>query len=579
MKKLFSNLKSYKKEVVLAPLFKMLEAFFELLVPIVISNIIDVGINGSGGINYVIKMSIALLALAVIGLFFAITAQYYAAKAAVGFAKKTRGSLFKKMQSLSFSEIDKIGTSSMITRMTNDVNQVQNGVNMVLRLLLRSPIVVFGAIIMAFVVDAKSAIVFVVEVPILAAVVFTIILATLPMHKDVQSGLEKVVTKTRENITGVRVIRAFALEEEENIEFKNQHEDLYKKQKLVGVVSGLLNPLTYSIVNIAIIALIYVGAVRVNSGSLTQGQVVALYNYMSQILIELVKLANLIVNLTKSIASGKRVEEILDMESTLKHVESSQDSNNSQYEIEFNDVDFRYKSASENSLSNINVKIKKGETIGIIGGTGSGKSSLVSLIPHFYDVTNGEVLIDGKNVQEYDDETLRNKIGFVLQKAVLFKGTIKDNIKWGKDDASDEEIIEALKLAQAYDIVKKKEKGLDSEVEQLGKNFSGGQKQRLTIARALVRRPEILILDDSSSALDYATDAKLRKGLKSLDYNPTIIMVSQRTSSIQHADKIIVLDDGKIDGIGTHKELLSSSKVYKEIYESQFKKGGSNNDK
>lgn len=578
MKKLFANLKSYKKEVILAPLFKMLEALFELLVPIVVSQIIDVGINGNGGSGYIIKMGVVLVFLAIVGLAFAVTAQYFAAKAAVGFAKKTRSCLFNKMQSLSFSEIDKLGTSSMITRMTNDVNQIQNGVNMVLRLLLRSPIVVFGAIIMAFIVDAKSAIIFVIEVPILALVVFAIIFATLPMHKSVQSKLEKVVTKTRENLTGVRVIRAFALEEKENEDFTKEQEGLYKQQKVVGIISGLLNPLTYVIVNLAIVALIYIGAIRVNQGNITQGQVVALYNYMSQILIELVKLANLIVNLTKSIASGKRVEEVLNMESSLIH-KKSEGENESEYEIEFNNVDFKYKTASEESLQNIDLKIKKGETVGIIGGTGSGKTSLISLIPHFYDATKGEVLVEGKNVQEYDDETLRDKIGFVLQKSVLFKGTIKENLKWGNENASEEDMIQALKTAQAYDVVLKKEKGLDSEVEQLGKNFSGGQKQRLAIARALIKKPSILILDDSSSALDYATDAKLRKELKKLNYNPTIIVVSQRTASIQHADKIVVLDDGKIDGIGTHKQLLNTSKVYKEIYDSQFKEGGSKNDK
>ena len=576
MKKLFSNFKYYKKEIVLAPLFKMLEALFELFVPIVISNIIDIGINGDGGKAYVIKMSLVLIALAIIGLLFAIFAQYFAAKAAVGFSKRTRSDLFKKMQSLSFSEIDKLGTSSMITRMTSDVNQVQNGVNLVLRLLLRSPIVVFGAIIMAFIVDAKSALVFAVEVPILSIVVFAIILTTIPMYKKVQHRLEDVLTKTRENLTGVRVIRAFSLEERENEEFINKNRDLYVDQKKVASISSLMNPLTYVIVNIAIVILIYVGAVRVNLGSLTQGQVVALYNYMSQILIELIKLANLIVNITKSIASGKRIESILEMESSLKHIEGTK--KESDYIVEFNHVDLCYNDGADNALEDINFKVKKGQTIGIIGGTGSGKTSLVSLIPHFYDVKNGEVLVDGMNVQAYDDEKLREKIAIVMQRAVLFKGTIKDNIKWGKNDASEEEVLQAINFAQASEVVSKKEEGINSVVEQLGKNFSGGQRQRLTIARALVRKPEILILDDSSSALDYATDAKLRKSLKKLDYNPTVFIVSQRTSSIAHADKIVVLDDGKIDGIGTHEELLKSSKVYKEIYDSQFKKGGKSNE-
>ena len=560
----------YKKETVLAPLFKMLEAAFELAVPLVVASIIDKGIYHNDK-HHIILMCGLLALLAIIGLISSITAQYYAAKAAVGFSKKLRHSLFDKIQSLSFNEIDTLGTASMITRMTSDVNQVQLGVNLVLRLFLRSPFIVFGAMIMAFRIDVKSALVFAIIIPVLSVVVFGIMFVTIPLYKKVQRALDKVLEITRENLTGIKVIRAFCKEKEETKIFDESNDDLTILQKRVGKISGLMNPLTYIIINIGVVALVYVGAIRVEAGIITQGAVVALYNYMSQILIELIKLANLIITVTKSVASGKRIESILKMESTLQVDDYLKEVEDVEYAVEFVDVGLAYAGSKEESLSNIDFKVTKGETVGIIGGTGSGKTSLVHLIPHFYDATNGKVKVNGIDVKNYPLNTLRKKIGIVMQKAVLFKGSIRENLLWGNENATDEEIYEALEIAQAVDVVKSKQKGLNDNVAQGGKNFSGGQRQRLSIARALVRKPEILILDDSASALDYATDASLRKSLNEMKESPTIFIVSQRTSSIQHADKIIVLDDGKIVGIGKHEKLLENCNIYNEIYDSQFR--------
>lgn len=576
VKSVLKYINEYKKETVLAPLFKMLEAAFELAVPMVVASIIDKGIYHNDK-NHIILMCGLLALLAIIGLISSITAQYYAAKAAVGFSKKLRHSLFDKIQSLSFNEIDTLGTSSMITRMTSDVNQVQLGVNLVLRLFLRSPFIVFGAMIMAFGIDVKSALVFVIIIPVLSVIVFGIMIITIPLYKKVQSALDKVLEITRQNLTGIKVIRAFCKEKEEIKIFDESNDNLTVLQKRVGRISGLMNPLTYIIINIGVVALVYVGAIRVEAGIITQGAVVALYNYMSQILIELIKLANLIITVTKSVASGKRIESILQMESTLKVDEYLQEVEGNEYAVEFVDVGLAYAGSKEESLSNIDFKVTKGETVGIIGGTGSGKTSLVHLIPHFYDATNGKVKVNGIDVKNYPIDKLRKKIGIVMQKAVLFKGSIRENLLWGNENATDEEIYEALEIAQAVDVVKSKEKGLNDTVSQGGKNFSGGQRQRLSIARALVRKPEILILDDSASALDYATDARLRKALNEMKESPTIFIVSQRTSSIQHADKIIVLDDGKIAGIGKHEELLESCNIYNEIYDSQFRSSKNSN--
>ncbi|MEE0929637.1 MAG: ABC transporter ATP-binding protein [Acutalibacteraceae bacterium] len=565
MKPIIKILGRYKKEAILGPLFKLLEALFELFVPLVVASLIDYGI-ASQNKQYIINMILILILLAVIGLVCSITAQYFAAKAAVGVGTKLRSDLFKKIQGLSFTELDKLGTSTMITRMTSDVNQVQSGVNLVLRLFLRSPFIVFGAMIMAFTIDFDSALVFVCAIPVLAVVVFAIMLISIPLYKRVQSNLDKVTSKTRENLTGARVIRAFCMEEQEIESFKELNEELSKTQKYVGRISALMNPATYVIINIAIVVLVYVGAIRVEQGIITQGAVVALYNYMSQILVELIKLANLIITTTKSVACANRVATVLEMESSLEKVPD--DRIETQNHIDFIDVSLTYKDAGEESLSNISFGVKRGETVGIIGGTGSGKSSLVNLIPHFYDCTKGGVYVDGINVKSYPENELRDKIGIVLQKAVLFKGTIKENIIWGKSNATDTEIEKALKIAQAKDIIASKKNGINEKIEQGGKNLSGGQRQRLTIARAIVKQPEILILDDSASALDYATDAKLRKDIKGLN-DTTVFIVSQRTSSIMSADKIIVLDDGKIASIGTHSQLLESCDVYKEIYYSQ----------
>lgn len=572
MRKLIYYLKDYKKESILAPLFKMLEALFELFVPIVMAKVIDVGIP-LGDKNYIIRMCLVMILLGIIGLACSITAQYFSAKAASGFATKLRHSLFEHTQSLSFTEMDTIGTSTLITRMTSDINQVQNGVNMFLRLFMRSPFIVFGAMVMAFTIDVKAALIFVVAIPVLSVVVFGIMYASIPLYKKVQSRLDTVLGITRENLTGVRVIRAFHKEENETEKFEDANNSLASLQIFVGKISALMNPMTYVIVNLAIAALVWTGGIRVNTGIITQGEVVALINYMSQVLVELIKLANLIVLINKAIACGNRVQSVFEIKSSMDETENPvSPDKKTDYAVEFNHVCLRYGKSDVDSLTDIDFNVKRGETIGIIGGTGSGKSSVVNMIPRFYDACEGEVLVDGINVKDYAINDLRQKIGIVMQKAVLFKGTIRDNLLWGNENASEEDIYEALKVSQALEVVEGKKNGLDSEVAQGGKNFSGGQKQRLTIARALVRKPEILILDDSASALDYATDAALRKAIREMDNSPTVFIVSQRASSIQYADKIIVLDDGKIAGIGTHQELIDNCGVYQEIYYSQFSK-------
>mgnify|MGYP002540048860 FL=1 len=571
MKKLLVYLKAYKKETILAPLFKMLEASFELFVPLVIAAIIDTGIENKD-VLYIVRMAVVLVVLAVVGLTCSLTAQYFSAKAAVGFAAKLKSALFAHIESLSFKEIDTLGTSTLITRMTSDINQVQSGVNLVLRLFLRSPFIVFGAMIMAFTIDVKAALIFVVAIPLLAVVVFGIMLISIPLFKKVQGALDMVLGITRQNLTGVRVIRAFNKEQSEIENFDEKNAVLTGLQKFVGKISALMNPVTFIIVNGAIAALIWTGAIRVDAGILTQGQVVALVNYMSQILVELVKLANLIITVTKAVACGNRIQSVFEIkpsmeEGSTKYSAQPKDG----YAVEFKNVNLCYNDGADNSLTGIDFSVKKGETVGIIGGTGSGKSSLVGLIPRFYAATQGEVLVDGINVNEYSFDELRAHVGIVMQKAVLFKGTIRENLKWGRNDATDEELWEAIDAAQAREFVETKEGGLDFEIAQGGKNLSGGQKQRLTIARALVRKPDILILDDSASALDYATDAKLRAAIAALPGNMTVFIVSQRTASIMHADKIIVLDDGQMAGMGTQKELLENCEVYKEIYNSQFK--------
>lgn len=566
MKSLLIYLKNYKKESVFAPLFKMLEAIFELIVPLVVASIIDVGIKNND-IKFIIGRCGVLVCLAVVGMVSAITAQYFAAKAATGFGRELRHSLFDKIQSLSFSELDKIGTSSLVTILSNDCNQVQNGVNMVLRLFLRSPFIVFGAMIMAFTVDVKCALVFVAAIPALSIIVFGIMAYTIPKYRQVQNKLDSITLKTRENLTGARVIRAFTEETGEISSFIESNNALSHLQKAVGRISALMNPITYVIINIAIIVLIYSGAVRVNSGVLSQGQVVALYNYMSQILVELIKLANLIVTITKALACASRIETVFKLENSL--VYNDNDEIMTDNAVDFINAELKYRNASEPSLSGIDFSVTKGSIVGIIGGTGSGKTSLVSLIPHFYDATKGKVLVNGRDVKSYSDDELRNKIGFVLQKSVLFKGTVRDNLKWGSKNADDSDMISALKQAQILDTIMEKG-GLDAEIEQNGSNLSGGQKQRLSVARALVRKPEILVFDDSSSALDFATESKLRHEISVLDYNPTVFIISQRASSVMSADKIIVLDDGNIVGEGTHNELLESCEVYREIYNSQF---------
>ena len=566
MKSLLKFLKNYKKESFFAPLFKMLEAIFELIVPLVVASIIDVGIKNND-IKFILGRCGVLVCLAVVGMVSAITAQYFAAKAATGFGRELRHSLFDKIQSLSFSELDKIGSSSLITILSNDSNQVQNGVNMVLRLFLRSPFIVFGAMIMAFTVDTQCALVFAGAIPLLSIVVFGIMAYTIPKYRQVQNKLDTITLKTRENLSGARVIRAFTEEAGEISSFIESNNALSHFQKAVGRISALMNPVTYIIINVAVVVLIYCGAVRVNTGNLSQGQVVALYNYMSQILVELIKLANLIVTITKALACAARIEKVFELENTLNY-------NNNIDVLTDNAVDFvkaelKYQNASEPSLSGINFSAEKGSIVGVIGGTGSGKTSLVSLIPHFYDATQGKVLVNGRDVKSYSDDELRSKIGFVLQKSVLFKGTVRDNLKWGNKNADDCDMLSALKQAHVLDTVIEKG-GLDAEIAQNGLNLSGGQKQRLSVARALVRKPEILVFDDSSSALDFETEAKLRHEISSLDYHPTVFVVSQRASSVMSADKIIVLDDGSIVGKGTHNELLENCEVYREIYNSQF---------
>lgn len=572
VKSLFAYMKDYKKECVLGPLFKLLEASFELMVPLVMAAVIDVGIaNGDRG--YIGRMCLVMAALGVIGLVCSITAQFFAAKASVGVAAKLRHALFAHIQELSFTEMDTAGTSTLITRMTSDINQVQNGLNLALRLLLRSPFVVFGAMVMAFTIDVPAALVFVVAIPLLAVVVFGVMLWTMPRYKKVQAGLDRVLGNTRENLTGVRVIRAFGREETETGRFETENNALTKLQEHVGRVSALMNPVTYVIINLATVVLIWVGAVRVDTAIITQGAVVALINYMSQILVELIKLANLIINITKALACASRVQGVLDTESSMEAPQAlSNVVEQNQERVTFRNVALTYQGAGAASLSGLSFSVKPGETVGVIGGTGSGKSSLVNLIPRFYDATQGDVLVDGHNVRDYPLASLREKVGVVPQKAVLFTGTIRDNLKWGKPDATDEELWQALETAQARDFVEEKPGGLDEPVSQGGKNFSGGQRQRLTIARALVRKPEILILDDSASALDFATDARLRKAIRQMEGGPTVFIVSQRASSIRYADKIIVLDDGEAVGIGTHEELLKHCEVYREIFESQFQR-------
>lgn len=591
MKSLLIYLKNYKKESVLAPLFKMLEASFELLVPLVMAAVIDVGIANKDE-PYIIKMCLVLIALGLIGLVCSITAQYFSAKAASGFGTGVRHALFRHIQNFTFTEMDTIGSSTLITRLTSDINQTQSGVNLVLRLFLRSPFIVFGAMIMAFTVDIQAALIFVVVIPLLSVIVFGIMLVTMPLYRKVQSHLDSVLLTTRENLAGVRVIRAFNKEQEERERFEKENQALTDAQKFVGRISGLMNPLTYVIVNGGIIALIYIGAVRVNIGDLSQGEVVALVNYMSQILTELVKLANLIITVTKAVACGNRIGNILKIQPDMKEgnrilsneeicPDTAKDGGRSVKEIpsvEFDHASLTYKGASGESLTDITFCAMRGQTIGIIGGTGSGKSSLVNLIPRFYDVTNGQIRIFGNDIRDYKIESLRSRIGVVLQKAVLFKGTIAENLRWGNESASDDELEEALEISQAKEFVDQKPGRLEFQIEQGGRNLSGGQKQRLTIARALVRKPDILILDDSASALDFATDAALRSAIRSMKGNPTVFIVSQRASSVQYADQIIVLDDGEAAGIGTHEELLASCPAYQEIYYSQFPKEAQAND-
>lgn len=570
MKKLLKYLKAYRKEAMLAPFFKMMEAIFELFVPLVIKGIIDTGIPNKDN-GYIIRMGLLLLLLAVVGLAMATTAQYFSAKAASGFAAQIKHVLMAHIQTLSYTELDTIGASTLVTRMTSDLNQVQTGTNLVLRLFMRSPFIVFGAMIMAFTIDFKAALIFAVTIPILSVVVFGIMLVSIPLYRKVQSCLDRVLGLTRENLTGVRVIRAFNKEEEEISTFAGENGMLAKTQMFVGRISALLNPLTFVIVNVATLVLIWTGAWRVEGGILTQGAVVALVNYMSQILVELIKLADLIINITKAVACGNRIQKVLDIVPSMEDGTRSIDSAGGNA-VDFDHVGLTYSGAGAESLTDINLHVKAGQTVGIIGGTGSGKSSVVNLIPRFYDATAGEVRIFGTPIKELREDELRKSIAIVPQKAVLFSGSIRENLRWGREDATDDEIMEALTIAQAKEIVEKKEGGLDAKIEQGGKNLSGGQRQRLTIARALVRKPRILILDDSASALDFATDAALRKAIREMKDAPTVFIVSQRTSSIRFADQILVLDDGHAAGIGTHDELLRSCEVYKEIYNSQYKK-------
>ena len=576
MRKLLIYIRDYKLESILGPLFKLLEACMDLIVPLVMAYIIDKGIGGNDK-GLIVRLCLLLVGLGFVGLTFSITAQFFAAKASVGFIKQVKHAVFAHIQKLSFSDIDRVGSNTLITRLTSDMNQIQTGVNLTLRLFLRSPFIVAGAVVMAFTIDVEIGILFVITIIILSAVIFGVMYWCIPKYRDVQSALDKVLGKTRENLTGVRVIRAFCKEDEEIRDFEKSNKFLTDLSKRVGTVSSLMNPLTYVIVNIGIATLIYKGAIRVEAGALTQGQIVALYNYMSQILVELVKFATMFLNITRSVACGNRVQSILDIEPGMKEVDITTTDSDKMDEsiVEFSNVSLNYNGklspdSEENALNNINFAVKKGETIGVIGGTGSGKTSLVSLIPRFYDASEGEVRVKGRNVTAYSFKELRKTVAVVLQKASLFKGSIRDNIKWGNENATDEEIMEAVRIACAEDVVNSKEGKLDFVIEQEGRNLSGGQKQRLSIARALVGKPEILILDDSSSALDYATDLALRKSINALEYKPTVFIVSQRTSSIMQADKIIVLDDGDMVGMGKHEELLDSCEVYKEIYNSQY---------
>ena len=580
MKSLLKYLKDYKKESFLAPLFKMLEASFELFVPLVMAAIIDTGIaNNDRG--YIFRMGGVLVALGLIGLACSATAQYFSARAAVGFATKLRHALFSHIQSLSYTELATLGTNTLITRMTSDVNQLQSGVNLTLRLLLRSPFIVFGAMIMAFTVDVKAALIFVVAIPLLSIVVFGIMIVSLPLYKKVQAALDKVLGRTRENLAGARVIRAFCKEDQEIEAFSEENEALLDIQVFVGKISAAMNPLTYIIVNVALVVLLWTGAIRVDSGIITQGAVVALVNYMSQILVELIKLANLIIQITKALACAKRIESIFEVENSQQIEALTQQVNtkNTEDVIRFDHVGLTYQGGGDESLTDIDFTVKRGQTIGIIGGTGSGKTSVVNLIPRLYDATRGTVLVDGQDVKTYDPDTLRSKVGIVPQKAVLFKGTIRENLLWGNENATEEQLEKALEISQAKEFVDTKEGRLDFMIAQGGKNLSGGQKQRMTIARAVVREPEILILDDSASALDFATDAKLRHAIREMGNDMTVIIVSQRSSSIQYADQIIVLDDGKMVGIGTHESLLADNEVYQEIYYSQFPKEAAGNEK
>ena len=572
MKLFFGYLRAYRKESILAPAFKLLESLMDLIVPIVVAQIINVGVADHNR-GYVTGCFVFLIVLAVLGILFSFTAQWFAAKASVGVATRLRQSLFDHIQNLSYTELDTLGTDTLITRMTSDINQVQNGINLGLRLLLRSPFIVFGAMIMAFTIDVKSALIFAVVIPVLALVVFGIMLGSMPLYKKAQAALDRLLGSTRENLTGVRVIRAFNAEERETREFDSRNENLTRINEFVGRLSALMNPATYLIVNIATIVLIRVGAVRVNMGGLKQGDVVALYNYMAQIIVELIKLASLIITLNKSLACGRRVEEIMAVKSSMKYREKEDKGNGSSdaaAAVVFENVSFSYAGSGGEAVTGLDFSIKKGQMVGIIGGTGCGKTTLVNLIPRFYDPTAGRVLIDGTDARDYPEGELTGKVGIVPQKAVLFEGTIRDNIKWGNENASDEEIWDAIRNAQAAEVVEGKDGQLDAVVEQNGRNFSGGQKQRLSIARALVKKPEILIMDDSASALDFATDLKLRRAIAALPGNMTVFIVSQRTSSVRNADVILVLDDGKLVGTGTHDELLAGNEVYKEIYYSQF---------
>lgn len=569
MKSLLKFFDGYKKECILGPLFKLLEASFELLIPLVVARIIDVGLQQEN-VNYIIKMCIIMVSLGIIGLTCSLCAQFFSAKAAVGFATKVRNALFSHLQSLSYTEIDKLGTGTMITRMTTDVNQLQSAVNMTLRLFLRSPFIVAGALVMACTISRKAGFIFLVVIILLSIVIYGVMIITMPMYKAVAAALDKVLVRTRDNLSGVRVIRAFRLEKNEKASFDQENDNYVRLQRRVGSISAVTNPITFAIINLGLIYLIWTGAISVFEGSLTQGEVVALVNYMSQILVELVKLANFIVLDIKGLASASRIENILKIENSMKEGLLKEADKKTEAAICFRNVSLTYSGIDEESLTDISFEVKRGETFGIIGGTGSGKTSVINLIPRFYDASKGEVLVNDVAVREYTFDTLRELIGIVPQKAVLFKGSLRDNLRWGQENATDEELMAALKASQAYDFVENKGEGLDLMVDEGGKNFSGGQRQRLTIARALVRKPEILILDDSFSALDYLTDKSLREELGRLDWNPTIVLVSQRTSSIMHADKILVLDDGDMAGIGTHEELLNDCKVYKEIYASQF---------